>query len=243
MFFALTFRYTTVPEMRRRGFFRVTATALGGVLFFYLDRRAVRLQAQAAETSRKLRIPLYFFTTSQAEDVAAATERIFPADESGPGAREAGVTLYIDRQLAGPYGKDEFRYLGHPFQDGVPEQGYQDSSSPQEIYQRGLKQISGIRLRPEEEQDAVLRGIESTIFFRLLRAHTIEGVFCDPMHGGNRDMIGWQLIGFPGPRMSYFEEIDTQYGKAFRPKPVSLEMVLGRSPGARSISNPKGHSH
>ena len=50
-------------------------------------------------------------------------------------------------------------------------------------------------------------------------------MFCDPIHGGNVDMVGWQLIGFPGPRMSNFNDIDTHYGEAFRPKPVSLNQV------------------
>jgi gluconate 2-dehydrogenase gamma chain len=58
-------------------------------------------------------------------------------------------------------------------------------------------------------------------------------MFCDPVHGGNRDMIGWQLIGFPGPRMSYYEEIDTLYGKAYRPKPVSLAQVTGKTQGKK----------
>ena len=47
------------------------------------------------------------------------------------------------------------------------------------------------------------------------------------MHGGNVDMIGWQLVGFPGPRMSNFEDVDQHYGEAFRPQPVSLEQVIG----------------
>jgi len=72
-----------------------------------------------------------------------------------------------------------------------------------------------------------LRKIESTNFFVLLRQNTIEGVFCDPMHGGNVDMIGWQIVGFPGPRMSNYDEIETYYGKAFRPKPVDLRQVTG----------------
>ena len=54
----------------------------------------------------------------------------------------------------------------------------------------------------------------------MLRAHTIEGMFCDPMHGGNIDMIGWQLIGFPGPRATFDEEVDQYYGRAFRPSPL-----------------------
>ena len=52
-------------------------------------------------------------------------------------------------------------------------------------------------------------------------------MFSDPHHGGNADMIGWQLIGYPGPRMSYRDEIGPDAAPA-KHKPVSLEQVLGR---------------
>jgi gluconate 2-dehydrogenase gamma chain len=52
-------------------------------------------------------------------------------------------------------------------------------------------------------------------------------MFCDPMHGGNIDMMGWQLIGFPGPRMSNYDDVDKHFGQAFRPKPTSLRDVTG----------------
>src|SRR5690349_8312079 len=61
-----------------------------------------------------------------------------------------------------------------------------------------------------------------TLFFSLLRQNTIEGMFCDPIHGGNVDMVGWQLVGFPGPRMNNYDDVDKHFGEAFRPKPVSL---------------------
>jgi gluconate 2-dehydrogenase gamma chain len=48
------------------------------------------------------------------------------------------------------------------------------------------------------------------------------------MHGGNRDLIGWQLLGFPGPRMNYLDDVDRHYGATFRPKPASLAQILGR---------------
>lgn len=70
--------------------------------------------------------------------------------------------------------------------------------------------------------DKKLRQIESTHFFALLRPHTIEGMFCDPIHEGNANMIGWQLVGFPGPHISYYDDVDKHFGEAFRPKLVSL---------------------
>ncbi|MDE2052812.1 MAG: gluconate 2-dehydrogenase subunit 3 family protein, partial [Gammaproteobacteria bacterium] len=76
-------------------------------------------------------------------------------------------------------------------------------------------------------QDERLEAVEKTHFFQLLRQHTIEGVFCDPMHGGNAGLIGWQLLGYPGPQMSYRAEMGKYNGVAFRPKPQSLQQILG----------------
>ncbi len=64
------------------------------------------------------------------------------------------------------------------------------------------------------------------MFFDLLQTHTIEGMFCDPLHGGNADMIGWQLVGFPGPVLSYKDRIE-DYETRYRPAPQSLEQIVG----------------
>jgi len=194
---------------------------------YSLDRRASRLFAQE-KSSQSLKIPLRFFTEAEALIVAAAASRIFPSDDSGVGAREAGVVIYIDRQLAGPYGRDRYRYTQGPFEESAAREfGYQGKATPQETYREGLKGLKGFDELAPAEQDAKLKQIENSHFFALLRQNTIEGMFCDPIHGGNVDMVGWQLVGFPGPRMSNAAEIDKYYGKAFRPKPVSLEQIVG----------------
>lgn len=210
--------------MRRRHFLSLSAESVGGLLIYSLQRTPLRAQSQ----SGTIRVPLKFFTEKQALLLAAAAARIFPSDDTGPGANEAGVVLYIDRQLASAYGRDRFRYTAEPFLDGPPELGHQGPLTPRQIYSEGLAQLEGIDTLSPEDADAKLRSIERTPFFSLLRQHTIEGMFCDPMHGGNIDKIGWQLIGFPGPRMSYFSEVDSYYGKPFRPKPESLSEILGR---------------
>jgi gluconate 2-dehydrogenase gamma chain len=210
--------------MRRREFIALPAQSLGGLLLYTLAREPIRLQAQQGE----VRVPLRYFTAAEARVVAAACDRIFPSDESGPGAKEAGVVIYIDRQLAGPYGRDKYRYTKAPWVDSRPEHGYQGKASPREVYREGVAKLGDFADLPAAQQDERLKAIETTAFFQLLRAHTIEGMFCDPMHGGNAGLIGWQLIGFPGPMMSYREEIDKRHGLPFRPKPVSLEKVLGR---------------
>ncbi|HYL83178.1 MAG TPA: gluconate 2-dehydrogenase subunit 3 family protein [Candidatus Angelobacter sp.] len=209
--------------MRRRHFLTLSAATLGGVFVYSLDRKASLLSAQ----HKPVRIPLRFFTEAEALIVAAAASRIFPSDDSGPGAREAGVAIFIDRQLAGAYGRDRFRYTQPPFGDAGREFGYQGSATPRQIYREGLKSLQGFHLLDPAGQDEALHKIESTVFFSLLRQNTIEGMFCDPMHGGNVDMVGWQLIGFPGPRMSNYDEIEKFYSKAFRPKPMSLRQTTG----------------
>lgn len=207
--------------MRRRHFLTVTC---GGVLVYSLDRAPELIAAQEGQ----VRVPLRFFTEGEARTVAAAATRIFPSDSNGPGAEQAGVAIYIDRQLASPYGRDRYRYRGEPFVEGPAEFGYQGSLTPRQIYRQGLASLGDFTSLEPAAQDERLRSIEKSDFFQLLRRHTIEGMFCDPMHGGNAGKIGWQLIGFPGPRMSYLRDVDTHYGEAFRPRPESLEEILGR---------------
>jgi gluconate 2-dehydrogenase gamma chain len=216
--------------MRRRHFLTLTGSTLGGLVVYSLDRHVWLVRAAQAEGQKQIRIPLRFFTETEALVVAAAVARIFPTDDSGPGAREAGVVIYIDRQLAGPYGADRHRYTQAPFdEDAAPELGYQGKATPREIYRQGVKSLQGLDAKPTAEQDETLQAIESTRFFRILRQNTIEGMFCDPLHGGNVDMVGWQLIGFPGPRMNNADDIEKHYGEAFRPKPTRLAEVAGNT--------------
>ena len=214
--------------MRRREFLILSAKSVGGVLVYSLDRKALRIPLESKQAKQTLRVPLRFFTQAEALLVAAAASRIFPSDESGPGASEAGVVIYIDRQLAGPWGRDRYRYTHEPFDEQAPpEFGYQGKASPREVYREGLKGLRGFDELSPAEEDEALRKIEGTEFFSLLRRNTIEGMFCDPMHGGNIGMLGWQMIGFPGPRMSNYADVDKHFGEAFRPKPASLRQVVG----------------
>jgi len=207
--------------MRRREFLILSATSIGGVLVYSLDHKPFRLSAQ---TGQSLRIPLRFFTQPEALIVTVAASRIFPSDATGPGAQEAGVAVYIDRQLAGPWGRDRYRYTREPFEENAPaEFGYQGKATPRQVYREGLKDLKGFDQLPPAGQDEKLKQIETTLFFSLLRRNTIEGMFCDPIHGGNIDMVGWQLIGYPGPRMSNYADVDKHFGEAFRPKLVSLQ--------------------
>lgn len=210
--------------MKRREFVDLSAMSIGGLLLYAVTGKPQVVNAQPGAAQ----VPLRFFTGAEAMIIVAACERIFPADESGPGATQANVMIYIDRQLAGPYGTDKYRYTHPPFVESGPEHGYQGRNSPRQIYRSGIHTLgTDFANLDGARQDERLAAQEKSPFFQLLRQHTIEGMFCDPMHGGNAGLIGWQLIGYPGPQMSFLGQIDQYNGVPYRAKPQSLSDVVG----------------
>jgi gluconate 2-dehydrogenase gamma chain len=180
-----------------------------------------------------------FFNAAEAEFIEAACERLIPADESGPGARGAGVPNYLDKQLSGAWGTGERLYRSGPWHSGTASQGYQLPFTPAELFHTSLRAINrGLAERGTpwsgmsgEAQDAYLQslesgaldldGVPSAVFFEMLRALSIEGFFSDPVHGGNRNMVSWRMIGFPGAYADYFEAVD-RHGVKFEREPMSL---------------------
>jgi len=179
-----------------------------------------------------------FLTAAEVAFLDAAVARLIPADDLGPGAKEAGATFFIDHQLAGPYGQAAHWYMQGPWASGEKTQGYQSRMTPAELYRAAIKAVDehcrstlGGReftaLSPDE-QDKVLSGLEkgeiklanidAQTFFDALLQNTIEGYFSDPIYGGNRDMVGWKLIGFPGARYDYRDYVSRHNEKlAFEP--------------------------
>lgn len=211
--------------MKRRQFVTIPIAALGSAA---IARLVAPRSIHAQPTQGTARVSLRYFTAAEAAIVTAAAERIFPKDANGPGATDCGVVIYIDRQLAGPYGRDKYRYTKGPFAASSPEHGYQGAENPRQVYRAALAGLTGFEKLTADEQDAKLGTLERTPFFALLRTHTIEGVFCDPRHGGNRNLAGWKLVGYPGPVMDNSRHVDTHYGTAYRPAPKSLQQITGQ---------------
>lgn len=127
---------------------------------------------------------LTFFSVADAAEIEAMVAQIIPTDDT-PGAREAGTIYFIDRALATFDKNDQPRYT----------QGLKDlQAKTQELFP-GASKFSALT---SAQQIQVLTVIEKTEFFTLARQHTIVGFLADPIHGGNRDQIGWKLIGFDG---------------------------------------------
>jgi len=189
-----------------------------------------------------------YLTSPEVAFLDAAVERLIPTDELAPGGKDAGVTVYIDRQLSSTWGSHGRNYRGGPWLEGTPEQGFQSRLTPQEIYRVGIREINDhcraahekpFDQLPSGKQDEILKALEkdgiplpslsSKLFFDLLWRNTEEGYFADPMYGGNRGKVGWKLLGFPGlPSGAYRDHIANP--ELYRAEPVSiLDVELGHA--------------
>ena len=189
-----------------------------------------------------------FLSTAEVEFLDAAVARLIPADELGPGAKEAGVTYFIDQQLFGGFGTLAKRYRQGPHAEGTPQQGYQSPLTPQEVYRAAIAEVDAGCVKQNgrpfakletKQQDEVLRALDegkfpleavpARFFFNMLLENTIEGFFADPIYGGNRDKVGWKLVGFPGVAAVYTTFVD-KHGVPYNAEPVSIvDMLEGRA--------------
>lgn len=175
-------RSYTRREMLRRAAVAGTVTAV-----------PARSIAQAIGPSA----PYRNLSGAESRILEAIVARLIPSDELGPGALEAGASRYIDTSLSGALADA----LG----------AYRAGLEAVDAYSRTLLGGSFAEL-DVDEQDRVLNDVEQNVaggfepdastFFELVLAHTIEGTFCDPHYGGNREFVGWELIGYPGIRLA-----------------------------------------
>ena len=130
-----------------------------------------------------------FLTRPEVQFLDAAVERLIPTDELGPGARDAGVTAYIDGQLTSTWGMHGRNYRSGPWADGTPQQGFQSRLTPQEIYRYGIRETNlHCRVKYEKnfeflsagQRDDVLRALaritdRSAIRYRLVGEGPLQG--------------------------------------------------------------------
>lgn len=182
-----------------------------------------------------------YFNPEEWAFVMAAVARLIPSEGDGPGALEAHVPVFIDRQLKGYYGSAEIWYMAGPHApEAAADRGWQTPLNPAQLYRKAIPAFNAacqsrwsknfVDLAPEE-QDTALTALqkgeikldaELSIFFTTLLANTKEGYFADPQHGGNLGMQSWTYIGFPGARASYMEWVD-QHNRKYPLGPVSIK--------------------
>jgi gluconate 2-dehydrogenase gamma chain len=186
-----------------------------------------------------------FLNDGEVGFLTAAVDRLIPPDPTGPSASEAGVVVFLDRQLAGDYGNGARFYLEGPWGKGTESQGYQSRFTPAQFYRHAIAAIEQAVGRSEngksfkdvapDRQDALLKQMESgqlnldgpitsKAFFAMFLQNVLEGYFSDPIYGGNRNGAAWKMIGFPGAHYDYSEWV-TAYDK---PVPVETVGLRGR---------------
>ena len=196
--------------------------------------------ASAAQTSPDAE-PLLTLTATEHAFIVAAVDTIIPADELSPSGSACGVATFVDRQLAGAYGMGARLYRQGPFPKAKPELGYQLSLNPREFFRAGIESANAwtrktygkdfdrlsetereTALRAMEDGKAPFPGFSSRMFLDALLQITMEGFFADPIYGGNHDMAGWKMVGYPGLPATYREDIKTYFGKKYDKPPRSI---------------------
>jgi gluconate 2-dehydrogenase gamma chain len=210
------------------------------------------LQIGSAEAAPEAPPPaLQFFTEWEFNYVTAMAETIWPTDDLGPGAREAGVGYYIDGQLSGSWGQGHRFYLNGPFLSPTDTgHGWQIPMTPADVYRAFLpgydayvRQTFGssypslsadrqtVALTALQTGKAVIpiggtTSFASSDFYALFRQNVLEGMLADPSYGGNKNMVGWKWVGFPGDPMRrgdpYHNYIFTAKTYPYADKPLPL---------------------
>ncbi len=166
-----------------------------------------------------------FFNDDDSRTIAAFTERLMPGAPDKPGATDADVLNYIDLALAGPYADQQYFY-----RCGVAQL---DAHCTQ-TYGKPFRSLTAT------QQDETIAALEqgkapvfvwptAQAFFNAVHKHTLEGLFADPIYGGNKDFAGWRLVGFPGAQPAFTPE-DMQSREAFTREPI-----IGLQARAKSV--------
>lgn len=246
----------------RRRFIKNTGILAGGVVggsvigSFLTNQFQTRTNTpvQDLDTATLQEARMFFDRKEDFTILSAATERLFPKDDSGPGAIELAVPYFIDKQLNSSWGTNAKVYMKGPFlqtsfvrdyekkdrdqsEQGpntdvlpdVPTPRYQTRLNRGEIFLLGIRTIDQVSQEKYgtsfdqlegEQQDEILTafengeiampGIDSRTFFNLLLQLTIEGAYADPVYGGNKNMLGWKMKEYPGPRAAYINDIESE---------------------------------
>ena len=226
----------------RRAFLK-SAVAGGAAAAAVSIPQSAHAQPAAAAATTATASPGYaFLNPEEAAFVEALVDHMIPADDLTPKGSDIGLNVFIDRALAGGWGKGERLYMQGPWKQGTPSQGYQLPLTPAELYRNGIAASNAHcvktykktfdKLSEAERQEFLLAlqggkvtfddGLPSRVFFGMMYQTVMEGMFADPMYGGNKDKAGWKMIGFPGVIAVNYQNVEKFRDKAFTVKPVGI---------------------
>jgi gluconate 2-dehydrogenase gamma chain len=230
------------PTLARRDFLK--GAVVGGAAAAASLPQTAEAQQPAPATAAAPASPAgyTFLNPEEAAFVEAMVDHMIPADELTPKGTDVGINIYIDRALSGAWGKGERLYLQGPWKTGVPSQGYQLPLTPAELYRAGIEATNAYCRKTfgktfdrltDQQREEVLQGLASAklafdsgppvrAFWTVAYQTVMEGMFSDPIYGGNRNKIGWRMIGFPGVIAVHREHVVQYLDKPFPIDPLSI---------------------
>jgi gluconate 2-dehydrogenase gamma chain len=192
-------------------------------------------QSVAASTAATAQPGYAFLNIEEAAFVEALVDHMVPADDLTPKGTDIGLNIFIDRALAGGWGKGERLYMQGPWKRGTPNQGYQLPLTPAQLYRAGIEATNAYcrktygrtfeRLDEKQREEVLIglsggkitfdSGLPARTFWGTVYQTVMEGMFSDPIYGGNRNKAGWKLIGFPGVIAVHRENVEKYRGKKY----------------------------
>jgi gluconate 2-dehydrogenase gamma chain len=183
-----------------------------------------------------------FLNLDEAAFIEALVDHMIPADEISPKGTDLGVNIYIDRALAGSWGKGDRLYMQGPWKQGAPSQGYQLPLTPAQLYRAGIEATNAHcrkaygrsfdRIETAQREEVLVglstgkikfdSGLPVRTFWTTLYQTVVEGIYSDPIYGGNRNKAGWAIIGFPGVIAVHRDHVASFRGKPFPNKPLGI---------------------
>jgi gluconate 2-dehydrogenase gamma chain len=236
----------TKPELDRRDFLKGAvvggAAAAGAAAIAPAEMAQAQQSAPATNAVGAAAAGYIFLDLEEAAFVEALVDHMVPADELTPKGTDLGINIYIDRALAGGWGKGDRLYMQGPWRPGVPSQGYQLPLTPAQLYRAGIDATNSHcnktygksfdRLVASQREEVLIglstakikfdSGLPARVFWSTLYQTVMEGMFSDPIYGGNRDKAGWRMIGFPGVIAVHRDHVEKYRGKPFPNTPLGI---------------------
>lgn len=231
--------------LRQIGGASSAALAVPALLGGFVAPPASAQSAAARTTQTPLSSSYLSFGPQEAACVEALVNVMCPADAITPSGVDCGLHIYIDRQLAGAWGRGDHLYRQGPWHPGKPQHGYQSPLTPEQHFKAGIAALrreaqrrtgKAVEQLDASQLDALLLEVAAgrmddqryalgewfnDIFYPLF----VQACFADPIYGGNRDKTFWRSVGFPGLPAFHGRNVVQFRGRPFpgASKPQSIE--------------------
>lgn len=231
------------PQNKRRGFLKQVVGATGAIPFAHgiaggaaVTALAANAAPAAAPAAANPVVGYICFSQDEAAFVETLVNIMCPADEFTPNGVDCGLAIYIDRQLAGDFGKGAKRYLRGPWAPGRPQQGYQLPMTPEQHFKAGIEAANAAcaakyggkpfdQIAPADAA-AFLSDLGAgkvsdpnlplaAWFNELIYPLFAQACFADPIYGGNVNKVFWKMIGYPGLPATHTIDMVQYRGKPF----------------------------